>query len=34
MKVYRVFFIMTMNTYLWDEIALKQQSPLVLSIYA
>lgn len=34
MKVCRVFFIMTVTIYLWDKITLKQQSPLLLHIYA
>lgn len=34
MKAFRVFFIMTMNVYLWDKIAHKQQSLLLSYIYA
>ena len=33
-KVCRIYFIMTMNIYLWDKIARKKQSLLVLNIYA
>lgn len=32
MKACGVFFIMTMNVYLWDKITLKQQSPIVFII--